>query len=345
MLHFGRKRAVVVGPYRVHNFGDDLVGAIIVKRLQRLGYTVTVPKLGRENSDWLGIEHHEEYGDLLEAAGLIVVGGGGIMSDTSGSKPGASYLDIIARAAIRGELQGKRVVVTSVGAGPWILERSKMLAFGVSMFAEKIGVRDQESFDNLALIGVKGPKVVLGADCALLSSEHLKFSPVKDRLYGFQFDIASFEDLHVNPRLREIADAATAYVRENAEHITLISNGKGRPQLADDVPGINVLRYNRLEDYLPRIAGRKALFTSHLHLAITSYSQRVPTFSLYVREKTRRFYEQIGHPERAIDLSTATVDDFHRLVEEMERAKWTEHDENTLTRLQADARKLLDLLA
>lgn len=344
MLHNGRKRAVVVGPYRVHNFGDDLVGAIIAKHLQRAGYTVSVPKLGPENSEWLGIEYAEEYGDLLRKADMIVVGGGGILSDTSGSKPGASYLDIVARAAMRGDLQGKRIMVTSVGAGPWLLERSKMLAFGVSLLAEKIGVREQESFDNLAGIGVSGSKVVLGADCALLASDYLDFAPRTARPFGFQFDVRPFEDLRSNPRLGDIAEAAADYVRRNAEQITLISNGKGRPQLAAAAPGVGIQRYGQLEEYLPRIAGHKALFTSHLHLAITSYSQRIPTFSMYVREKTKRFYDQIGHPERAVDMSVATVDDFKRLAAEMEQAEWTDQDESTLQRLQGDARKLLEFL-
>lgn len=338
------KRAVVVGPYRVHNFGDDLVGAILAKHLQRAGYAVTVPKLGQDNSEWLGIEYAEDYGDLIRKADMVVVGGGGILSDTSGSNPGASYLDIVARAAIRGELIGKRVMVTSVGAGPWILERSKMLAFGVSLLAEKIGVREQESFAHLASIGVKGSKVVLGADCALLSSDYLDFVPRRGRPMGFQFDVGSFEDLKRNPRLQEISEAATAYVRKYADRITLISNGRGRPQLAASAPDAGILRYSRLDEYLGRLSGHRSVFTSHLHLAITSYSQRIPTVSLYVREKTRRFYDQIGHPERAVDLSTATVDDFNRLTAEAENAVWTNDDEDTLQRLKRDARRLLEFI-
>lgn len=96
--------------------------------------------------------------------------------------------------------------------------------------------------------------------------------------------------------------------------------------------------------FLPRLAGLNAFFSSHLHQAIVAYSQRTPTFSLYVREKTRRFYEQIGRPEWAINLSTATVEDFHHLIKEAENAKWTDQDEETLQRLQAQSRTLLDFV-
>lgn len=346
MERVGTKNACVVGPYRVHNFGDDLVGAIIAKHLQRLGYKVTVPKLGQENTDWLGIEYVADYGKPLRSANLVVVGGGGIMSDTSGAKPGASYLDIVARAALRGDLTGKRIMVTSVGAGPWILERSKMLAFGVSLLAEKIGVRDQESQEHLASIGVHDKKVVLGADCALLASDYLDFEPrrVGTRSLAFQMNVRNYEDTQSNPHVPDIVEAATQYVRDNSSRITLVTNGRGRPELAEHAPGAGILRYAELAEFLPRLAGHKSMFTSHLHLAITAYSQRIPTFSVYVREKTRRFYEQIGHPERAVDMSVATPEDFRRLIAAAETAKWTDEDEATLQRLQQDARKLLALL-
>lgn len=337
----GRKKAVVVGPYRVHNFGDDLVGAILAKHLQRAGYDVSVPRLGKSNAEWLGTKFTETYDGLLKSADLIVVGGGGIMSDTSGSKPGASYLDIVARAAIAGELTGKKVVVTSVGAGPWILERSKMLAFGVSLIAQKIGVRDQESLDHLASIGVSGEKVVLGADCALLSSDYLDFEAKPSGKIGLQFDIAQFKDVRENPDLDSIADAVKAYANTHASNVVLVANGWRQPTLASHAPSCETLTFQHLQDFLPRLAGLKALFTSHLHLAITSYSQRIPTFSLYVREKTKRFYDQIGHPERAINLRTAKLEDFERFIAATEAAVWTDEDEATLQRLQGEARSLL----
>lgn len=339
-----KKKAVVVGPYRVHNFGDDLVGAIIAKRLQQAGYDVCIPKLGKRNADWLGTEYAESYDGVFRNADTVVVGGGGIMSDTSGAGPGASYLEIVSRAAMSGQLFRKKIYVTSVGAGPWILERSKMLAFGVSLLANRIGVRDQESFDHLASIGVRGKKVVLGADCALLSADFLDFSPQPNGKMGFQFDTRLFEEVLANPNFDDISQAVQSYVSANASKLILVSNGERKSALARHARGCETLTYEGLADFLPRLAGLKSIFTSHLHLAITSYSQRIPTFSLYVREKTRRFYDQIGRPERAMDLSVATADDFRRFMAAAETATWTDQDEETLLRLQGQARSLLDFL-
>lgn len=344
MLGNVKKSAVVVGPYRVHNFGDDLVGAIIAKRLQRLDYSVTVPCLGRSNCDWLGINFTETYDGVFEDAETIVVGGGGIMSDTSGAKPGASYLQIISTAAMRGRLTGKKVYVTSVGAGPWILEKSKMLAFGTAMIAEKIGVRDQESFDYLAGIGVEGSKVVLGSDCALLSADFLDFKPIPNKKIGIQLDTKQFDDIHQNPDLESISEALKEYIISNEPSIMLLSNSGRKSPLAQAAPNVATLEYNNLRDFLPHLTGLKAMFTSHLHLAITSYSQRIPIFSLYVRDKTKRFYDQIGRPERAVDLKTATLTDFKRFISAAETATWTDQDEETLQKLRSKAQTLLDLI-
>lgn len=345
---FGRRsarpQALVVGPYRVHNFGDDLIGAVIATRLRRQGYDVTIPKLGAENARWIGTRFAEDYEGEFERADLVVVGGGGIMSDTAGAKPGASYLDIVSRAAREGRLGEKRLVVTGVGAGPWVRERSRELARDVSDRAEHVGVRDGESHDHLLTLGVAEEKVVEGADIALLTSEYLRFRRRRTRRIGLQYDIAAFLDVHENPRIGQITDAVQAFARANASRSVLVSNGRHRSQLADSAPETPLLRYEELRTFLPRLAEMSAIFTSHLHLAITAYSQRVPCFSLYVREKTRRFYDQIGHPERAVDLCKATPADFRRLIREAEHATWTTADEKRLAGLKTESAKLLALL-
>ena len=339
-----RQQALVVGPYRTHNFGDDLVGAILAKHLQSRGYGVSVPRLGEANSAWLGTHYSEGYDGLFETADVVVVGGGGIMSDTSGANPGASYLDIVARAGMKGLLAGKRVYVTSVGAGPWILERSKMLAYAISLVSEKIGVREQESYDHLRGLGVTEQKLVLGADLALLTPELLKYPTAAGSKLGLQFDVSSFKDVHENPQASAIVEAMGRYAQTHESEVVLIRNGRAKSEIAAAAPSAQLLSYTSLEDFLPPLAGLRAIFTSHLHLAITAYSQRIPSFSLYVREKTRRFYEQIGHPERAIDLRTATVRDFEQFIAAAEVATWTDQDEATLLRLKGEARKLMDFV-
>ncbi|WP_150459967.1 polysaccharide pyruvyl transferase family protein [Nesterenkonia ebinurensis] len=340
-----KKRAVIVGPYRKHNFGDDLVGGIIAKHLQRSGHDVSIPLLGKENAKWLGIDHADRYGRLIEQADTVVVGGGGILSDTSGPNPGMSFLEPIARSALNGKLAEKKTFVTSVGAGPWILESSKFMTLIVTMMADKIGVRDDESYKHLRSLGVNTSKVVQGADLALLTSDYLEFEPVLQDKIGLQFDIWSFRDVLNNPEADNIRETVRSYAASNSANVALVGNTARNSQIhGPGTEDCELLNYEHLQRFLPRLAGLKAMFTSHLHLAIVAHSQRIPCFSLYVREKTKRFYDQIGHPERAIDLSTATVSDFKKLIEMAEEAEWTEQDEATLLSLQKQSRTLLEFV-
>ena len=340
------KQALIVGPYRVHNFGDDLIGAVIAKHLQAHGYSVSIPRLSADNARWLETQHAESYDGLFEASDLVVLGGGGIMSDTAGAKPGASYLEIISRAVAQGALTTQPLVITGVGAGPWLRDKSRRLALEVSEIAHRVGVRDLESYEHLRGLGVDDNKIVAGADLALLASDYLRFRRrrARGRTIGLQFDISLFEDMRENPNLDAIQAAVVGFANDNVRNVVLVSNGRHRSQLAEAAPDCELLRYARLKEFLPRLAGLDVLMTSHLHLAITAYSQRIPSFSLYVREKTRRFYDQIGHPERAVDLRTATVADVDRLLESLEGAQWTSDDEARLRELKSQSRKLLDLL-
>lgn len=337
---------MIVGPYRVHNFGDDLIGAVIAKHLQARGYNVSIPRLSADNARWLETQHAESYDGLFETADLVVLGGGGIMSDTAGAKPGASYLEIISQAVAHGALTTQPLVVTGVGAGPWLRDKSRRLALEMSKIAQSVGVRDMESYEHLRELGVDESKIVAGADLALLTSDYLRFRRrrARGRTFGLQFDISLFEDMKENPNLGAIQAAVIGFANDNVRNVVLVSNGRHRSQLADVAPDCELLRYARLKDFLPRLSGLDALMTSHLHLAITAYSQRIPSFSLYVREKTRRFYDQIGHPERAVDLRTASLDDVQRLIASLETARWTPDDESRLQELKTQSRELLDLL-
>lgn len=340
------KLALIVGPYRVHNFGDDLIGAVIAKRLQTQGYRVSIPRLSAQNSHWLGTQYSETYDGLFESADLVVVGGGGIMSDMAGAKPGASYLEIVSKAIVQGAMTDQPLVVTGVGAGPWLRDKSRRLALEISGRAQFVGVRDRESQEHLSRLGVEEDKIVAGADLALLTSDHLRFRRRRSRArkVGLQFDIAQFEDMRENPHLATIEAAVAQFANSRARNIVLVSNGRHRSQLADAAPDCELLRYATLKEFLPRLADLNVLMTSHLHLAITAYSQRIPSFSLYVREKTRRFYDQIGHPERAVDLRTATTDDVRRLIAAMESARWSPFDEQRLRHLKEQSYRLLQLL-
>jgi len=337
--------ATIIGPYRFHNFGDDLIGAIIAKHLQSKNFNVHIPLFGKANADWLGLEYCNGAEDSIMKSDVIIIGGGGILGD-AGITPDDYYRELALQAASRGSNMRKRVITTGVGAGPLALEKSKALTLQIASLSERIGIRDVDSKIFLEKLGVNSNKLVEGADLALLCDKYLKFNKEPSNKIGLQFDIVRFTDIiENNPAIKDIFIAVMRYVSRNNSNIILLSNGYFRSQL--DISSRNMcetLCYNELELFLPKLAGLRAIFTSHLHLAITAYSQRIPCFSLYVREKTKRFYSQIGHPERAIDLNIATTEDFNRLIKMAEESSWTTFDEEILIKLRKDASKLLEII-
>jgi len=339
------KYATIIGPYRYHNFGDDLIGAVITKHLQLQKYNVCIPLLGKENAVWLGTEHSNNHEVAIQKSDVIIIGGGGLLGD-AGILPDDYYRELALKAASMGTLTGKKVMTTGIGAGPLKLESSKKLTLEIASLSEKIGVRDSESRIFLEKLGVNNEKIIEGADLALLCSNYLKFEKTQNNKIGVQFDIVSYKDIiENNPKVDEVYNAICRYSYRNSSKVILVSNGNYKSQIYNKSnPNFEMLCYNTFESFLPSLAGLKAIFTSHLHLAITAYSLRIPCFSLYVREKTKRFYNQIGHPERAIDLQFATVEDFERLIKEAEVAIWSDKDEERLQILQKGAKKLLEFV-
>jgi polysaccharide pyruvyl transferase WcaK-like protein len=106
--------------------------------------------------------------------------------------------------------------------------------------------------------------------------------------------------------------------------------------------------YTLMSDFLPELTRCRVVVTTHLHLAIAAYAARIPCYTLAINSKTRRFYHQIGHPDRCIDIPGSGTDISHALADLLRRApydcEWSAHDEARLAHLEAKAGQALELL-
>lgn len=207
-----KKNAVIIGPYRYHNFGDDLIGSVIAKHLQSQRYNVCIPLLGNENAIWLGLEHTNNSETAIQKSDVIILGGGGLLGD-AGITPDDYYRELALKAALESSLTGKKVITTGIGAGPLAMEKSKDLTLRIVSLSEKVGVRDTESKVFLESLGIDNNKVVEGADIALLCKEYLNFDKIQSNKIGIQFDIWNYKDVvSSNPCTAEIFNAVCRYV-------------------------------------------------------------------------------------------------------------------------------------
>jgi len=155
----------------------------------------------------------------------------------------------------------------------------------VTLAAEKVGVRDEESRRYLSELGVDGRNVVQGADLALLSTDYLDLGKIEQGKIGVQFDLGVFKDILENPKIDAIRRAVKTFAAENKQRVALVSNSTRDSQAySDAAEGIELMNYSALRDFLPRLAGLKTIFTSHLHLDRGVLAADPVLFALRARE-------------------------------------------------------------
>lgn len=337
---------VVIGPYIVHNFGDDLIGAVLASHLNRqCGAEILIPGLSESNRRWLGTSSESSWVRAFFRGSHLLIGGGGILGD-SGLAPSNRYLKRSALAAFLGQITGRPACICGVGAGPLVRTSSRFLCRLTCALASRIGVRDKESEAFLTHeLGVPQDKIQVGADLALCWPETLSVTPSSSDRIGIQFDVEHYVSITPGSPADASIQRVRLFCRNRGDSMLSLSNVSYDTNTALDSASLpwKTLFYAELPGFLAALSGLRAIITSHLHLAIAAYAARIPCFSIYVRDKTRRFYEQIGHPERAIALTAATPDAVSTLLETAAKARWSPEDENRRISMAADARRLLDM--
>lgn len=335
----------IIGPYLIHNFGDDLIGATFVKFLKsRYSLNIQVPYLSESNCQDLGIHYTTSAIKLLFESDALLIGGGGFLGD-SGWYPSNEYLNRAVMAALIAKFRGIPVLVNGVGAGPLQLRSSRVLCKVLSHLSCHIGVRDPLSATFLEEeLSIDTSHITAGADIALAWPDYLDVRGQRDQgKYGVQFDVLPY--LAPQSELAEnMIRSVVNFVSEHRDRVVLISNTMHSPSLLQWLNfEVEVLTYSNLSDFLGALSGLKAIFTSHLHLAIAAFAVGVPCFSAYVLDKTHRFYSQIGRLERAIDVRSATEHEVLNLLAMMVDCTWEEKDRETLSKLKLEVDMLLDL--
>lgn len=334
-------KAIVIGPYLINNFGDDLIGLVIAKFLIDNGYSVSIPGITKENSDWLGLDYFDNRKKAIKGRDLIVLGGGGLLGD-AGFSPSNRLQKLAFMAALYGFLNRSRVVVTGIGAGPLKLKSSRVLSKFICHLSSRVGVRDQESALFLDGLCPLDEKVYVGADIALRTDLIFQKKSIKTSRVAIQFDV---DACNCSSELKSLS--IDSIVENFSKHnIAIFSNSSKNSKIYHSFPSENIdsIDYSNMPDFLEEISKNKVILTSHLHLAIVSYSMGVPCFTIYVNNKTERFYRQIGHPERCIPLDAVDKVKLRNIFNDMENAEWTTRDQLILDSLKKKSSDLLDLL-
>ena len=342
---------LIAGYYGFGNLGDEAILAALVEGLRRQIGDVKISAVG--GSPRSIEEQHEnvtalDWRDLTglvesaRRADLLILGGGGIFHDYWEIDPktiltpnygGIAYYSSIPLLA---HLLNKPCQILSVGVGPLRTEEGRNYTRLAVELAQEASVRDRESKELLASIGVQGlDKIHVGWDPTLLlepapdpqvrvflQSQGLKedFEYVAVNLRHWDFDV----DSDVWPQ--EVARALDNILAETEDHILFIPfQAMDRTPYENDLAlirevraGMDVKNRTHIIEDIPSptmmlgiIRSCKAVIAMRLHAAIFAVSQGVPTISLSYDPKTVQWMNQMGLKDFALTPDDWTVEAIH----------------------------------
>lgn len=168
-------RILVSGYYGFNNAGDEAILGGIIRSLSELdsGSRVIALSGNQEATRRLhGIEAlpRTDYPAIFRAlsrADLLLSGGGSLLQDVTSRLTIPYYLSIVAMAKMR----RRPAMFYAQGVGPVTTSWGRFLMRSLANRADLIAVRDEESSQTLARLGVTRPPVVVTADAALALDE------------------------------------------------------------------------------------------------------------------------------------------------------------------------------
>lgn len=164
-------RVVISGYYGFHNSGDEAMLHAMLQALKAAVPGLEATVLSRDpayTSRQFGVRSvmRDNLGQVwraLKEADLLISGGGGLLQDVTGPKSVIYYLSVVAMA----KLLGRPVFFYAQGFGPVNTALGKKLVRLVANRVNAITVRDPDSREELAALGVTRPPIEVTADPVL----------------------------------------------------------------------------------------------------------------------------------------------------------------------------------
>ena len=229
---------------------------------------------------------------------------------------------------------GKPIYILGVGAGPFKNKRFSRSARKIINYASVVTVRDEESKQYCDQFGIYND-IIVTSDTALLIGEYLNNK--KQEIPKFNIDEGRKMLLfHIdsNQEVKEkisstIAPAIIRFLNDNPEYkLFLAADGvkddvlyeEYRSTFAEAHP--TVLIYDNPWELTRQIERADLIVTTKLHMGIvgSALGRSVVSFP-FVPQKTKRFYKQIGEPDRCVSLTDITTDKVYGMLEAFKKRR------------------------
>lgn len=307
------------------NFGDVLFAHLFYKKCLEAGFEsvdfMQFPKygIGEFCRKELPYSRNLSIPQMLQSDALILISGGYFGEDQSTTKEILKrYFRYFLPARIF-QMTGKPVYILGVGGGPLISPFLQKKAVKLWSNATHIRVRENETKDYFVKYGVTKDIVVTSDTAQVITPECLPKLEIEVDLQK-RFGDKKLIMLHLvmkpeNDRLvaENIVPALKRFVSENPEYGIVIAPDFVRNR--DDMLNLETVKalgINNcyLYDYYDSwqmcalLNKMEVVITTKLHVGIVgaALGKSVVSFPAH-REKTQRYYRQIGEEDRSIHLS------------------------------------------
>ena len=171
---------MISGYYGFGNMGDDSVLDAIIAGLKKKAPSVKITVLTRnpkQNEERFGVRCISRFNLFniireMRSSRVLISGGGTLFQDSTSSKSLKYYAAIINLA----RLCGMKTFIYANGVGSIRFDTNRRLTAKTVSLADKVSVRDESSFNELACLGVDKEHITLSADPAFMMD-----MPRKDR--------------------------------------------------------------------------------------------------------------------------------------------------------------------
>lgn len=319
-------KILIHGSTYTTNFGDVLFAKLFYDTLKRNCDDVqflTAPKIGI--SDFfrkeIGYTERPSLMTMLKSDKLVMLSGGYLGENKYSHRNSlARYIRYILPVRIF-QLLGKPVYFVGVGGGPLLSNWLQKACVRAINNAEYISVRDIETLQYMKKYGVK-KNMVLTSDTALVLSS-TQFS--ENKLFSKGNSENKFVFFHyvnqieADTKLSErVIPALNRFLEEHKEYIVVF--GCDEVVKKEDMVSSSCYKllpsdrcilceYTGVVELCDTLNNVNFIITPKLHVGIVGTALNTPVVSFPIhREKTERFYRQLGEENRSIHIDKIDSD-------------------------------------
>lgn len=308
-----KNKIVIHGSQYKDNFGDTLLVKVIQDNLgdEFDVYSSTASDKVLNN---LKIKKANKM-DMITAK-YFIYGGGGYFGQPN-SNINKWSLRFIVRHGIIGvcrRLLSKRYIFIGTGFGPLTHPVASKIARFILNGADSVNLRDAQSIEYAKKLAKKSN---LNETADLVPGYISKnFSKQVDKKIILHMHIPNGDYVRLNRILHSFIEFRNEKLKGySIEIISDSENDEQQTWFFDDLkcnyPELIISPYKNFEDTINNLSKASFVVTNKLHVAIVSVSMGISVASIFMHNKTQRFFEQLNRPYSAMSLDS--VDDSSNL--------------------------------